>query len=387
MRENDTTCPSKQRVRDALALKVPDKVPFGEWSVDCDTVEKLLGHETYYRAKAKSQIAFWEGRRDEVVQSWREDGIELYRKLDVLDIVTFTACAGIAPPKGYQPEAPRKIGDGIWEDRHGRIYRYSDLTRDITVVYDPVAQTYVPRMEDFESEADVSPPDPSVFEVVDAIMEAHSDRFIAGPSGGEIGVVYLGGQENGMMAMIEHPDIVRAATARQLKAQNARDQYFIRPGQDGVLWGFDFAYKTGPFVSPAMFRDLFLEANKDRVEHIHRNFGLPILKHACGNNWEYMDMFIEIGYDCYQSIQESAGMDLGRLKKLYGNRICLWGGVPVELLVGGTPDEVRMAVRKAMDVGKQGGGYIFGSTHSIAVGTKYDNFMAMLDEFVRLRDY
>lgn len=384
-------CPesaSKRRVKDALALRVPDKIPFGEFAIDCDTVERIVGHETYYRAKAKSQIALWEGRRDEVAQSWIEDGIELYRRLDVLDIVTFPACAGILPPKDYEPNPPKRIDDGVWEDREGRVYRYSEITKDITCVYDPVAEAYVPRLEDFTGEVSVKAPDDSVFEVVDAIISAvGADKYVAGPSGGEVGIVYLGGQEKGMMAMVEHPETVRAAANQALMYQNMLDQWYIRPGQDGVLWGFDFAYKSGPFISPTMFRQLFFDVNRARVKHIHESYHMPILKHACGNNWAYMDMFIEMGYDCYQSIQSSAGMDLGELKNKYGGHICLWGGVSVESLVSGTPNDVRREVRNAIKAAKEGGGYIFGSTHSIAVGTKYDNFMAMVDEFVKLRDY
>ncbi len=68
---------------------------------------------------------------------------------------------------------------------------------------------------------------------------------------------------------------------------------------------------------------------------------MPVLKHACGNNWLLLDMFVEAGFAAYQSIQQSAGMDLPRLKKQYGGRICLWGGIPVEHLVGGTAAEIR----------------------------------------------
>ena len=67
--------------------------------------------------------------------------------------------------------------------------------------------------------------------------------------------------------------------------------------------------------------------------------------------------------------------------------MAVWGGVRVENLVSGTPEDVRADVRRAMAVAKPGGGYILGSSHSIAVGTKYDNLMAMVDEFERLRDY
>ncbi len=154
----------------------------------------------------------------------------------------------------------------------------------------------------------------------------------------------------------------------------------IRPGTDGVLWGTDFAATAGPFISPRMFRSFCLPSIKERVVAV-KSHGLSVLKHACGNNWKLLDMFVEAGYDAYQSIQASASMDLGAVKAQYGDRIALWGGARVESLVSGTPDDVRRDVEVAMRVGAPGSGYIFGTTHSVAVGTKYDNFMAMLDEY------
>jgi uroporphyrinogen-III decarboxylase len=97
-----------------------------------------------------------------------------------------------------------------------------------------------------------------------------------------------------------------------------------------------------------------------------------------------MDMFVEAGYEVYQSIQHSASMELGQVKARYGDKLTLWGGVMVEHLVDGTPADVYRDAELAMRVGPPGGGYIFGDTHSIAVGTKYDNFMAMLDAYHKL---
>jgi len=48
-----------------------------------------------------------------------------------------------------------------------------------------------------------------------------------------------------------------------------------------------------------MFKNLFLQANKDRVEQIHSR-GLKVIKHSCGNNASLLDYFVEIGYDCYE---------------------------------------------------------------------------------------
>jgi len=132
------TMTSKERARTALHGGIPDKVPLGDFSIDADTVSRILGHPTYVRAKARSQIALWEGRRDEVVQNLIEDTIALFRKLDCYDMINLCAMTlGLVPPKGYQPEAPRRIDDVTWEYDDGRILKYSEITADITLVYDP----------------------------------------------------------------------------------------------------------------------------------------------------------------------------------------------------------------------------------------------------------
>ena len=115
-------------------------------------------------------------------------------------------------------------------------------------------------------------------------------------------------------------------------------------------------------------------------------FSVNTIFHNCGNNIPLMEMFIDCGIDCYQSLQTTAGMEVGLLKERYGDSLSFWGGVPVELLIGGNPEEMRQAVREAMERGAPGGGFILGPSHSIAMNTKYENFMAMLDEFVALRD-
>ena len=379
---------SQERVMRVFEHKLPDKVPWGEFTIDYDIVEKILGRETYLRAKAKCQIAFWEGRRDEVVQSWREDIIELYRKLDFFDIINLSAmCSGVAPPKDYQPERPKRIDENTWEMKDGRIYKFSPVTGDITLVYDPEEWTREFRVEDFDLDEEPGIPEPSQFEVVDAAIEAfRNEKFILGPDGGEVSLIQLGGMQRGLAEYALNPEVVKQATQHALVRANKLDKYYIREGQDGIMWGIDFAATKGPFISPRMFRDICLPAIKSRVEHV-KGFGMTIVKHACGNNRELMDMFVEAGYDSYQSIQATAGMDLEWVKRNYGDKLVLWGGVNVENLVSGEPEDVKRDVRKAMDILKSGGNYIFGTSHTIAVGTKYDNFMAMIDEYLRLCDY
>lgn len=377
---------SKQRVLTTLEGKIPDRVPIGEFAIDFDTVEKIIGHETYLRAKARSQVAFWEGRHDEVAESYLNDHIELHKKLD-LDIVTFPMATWLIPPESDDPP-PRKIDETTWEDKYGRIFKYSDITADITCTKDPVMEQKIFTIEEFEKEPVLPERDERSWKIVDTVIKRlKNEKFICGPEGGEIGILMLGGMERGLMELIENPEAVKAATAFYLKQQNLSDEVFVHPDSNGILWGADFAYKSGPFISPAMFKEFFLEPNKARVKNIHEKFGKKVMKHCCGNNNALLDYFIEIGYDAYQSIQPTADMDICQLKKSYGDKITLWGGVALEHLISGTADEVRQDVRTAMQCARIGGRFILGVSHSVAVGSNYDNYMAMLDEYHKLCDY
>ena len=377
---------SNQRVHATLKGEIPDRVPIGEFAVDFDTVEKLLGHETYLRAKAKSQIAFWENRHEEVAQSYIADHIAMHEKLD-LDILVFAMATWWIPDPTDDPP-PRKIDDTTWKDKYGRVYKYSDATADITVVEDPVTEARVFRVEEFLRAPEERRLNAASMRVLRAVTDRFKgEKFIAGPNGGETGVVLLGGMTRGLMELITNPDTVRAAAEYAYREPRSTIRTSSSPTTTPSSGAEDWAYKTGPFFNPLMFRKLFMPWIRRHVESIHKDYGKRVIKHACGNNWKLLDMFVEIGYDCYQSIQPTADMDIAEVKKKYGRKMTLWGGVPVEEMVGGTAEQVRRSVRRAMEVAKPGGRFILGTSHSIAVGSKYDNFMAMLDEHAKLASY
>ena len=195
----------------------------------------------------------------------------------------------------------------------------------------------------------------------------------------------LGSFEDAMMRFAMEPELIRAAHRRTTNRHNQLDKYYFRPGMTGAHISHDIAGTNGPFISPAMFREMCLPYMKERIANIKR-YTDQVSLHNCGRNIPLMDMFIEAGVDCYQSLQTTAGMEIGMLKEQFGHSICFWGGVAVEVLITGTPDDVRREVRTAFERAAAGGGFILGPSHSIAWGTKYENFMAMLDEYVRLRD-
>jgi len=384
---------SKERVRAAIARQPVDRVPLGLYAVDHDTIAAVIGRPTVVRNQLAMQLALWEGRRNEMVEQWKADLTDFYRKIDCVDIITCRD-AMLMPPAGGlvsplmsppypEPGAPpRKISENTWEDVKGRIFKAIPEVNEIKCVHNPVTateQTFC--VEDFSDPVpEPEPPPEEIFEVFDHIAAVFGgDRYILGFSGGCVGISLPSGFEQGLMLYALQPEVIAAMHRRAVVEQTQRDRFWIRPGADGALFDQDMAGTIAPYISPAMFRELCLPYMKERVAAIKRHVPQMVI-HNCGCNLSLVDQFIEAGFDCYQSLQTTANMDIGMLRKRFGDRMAFWGGVPLETLISGTVAETRQATRRTLELAGHDGGIILGPSQSIARGTKYDNFMAMLDE-------
>jgi uroporphyrinogen decarboxylase len=392
---------SKERVRAAIAREPLDRIPFGLYAVDHDTISRVIGRPTIVRNQIAMAVAFWEGRHAEVAQQWVADLTDFYRRLDCVDIITCRDAMLMPPPEvrisplmwvnprydRRELPVPKRIADDRWEDRDGRIYQANHEANEIICVYDPLL-TSPPTFSVAQFEGPIpaaAPPDPAVFAVLDPIMAAFgAEKYIVSPNGGSLIISLLGGYESGLMLHVDQPEVIHAYNRRQVIVQNQLDAYHIRPGCDASLMDTDIGGTAGPIISPKTYRSLYLPYLTQRIAHIKTLVPQAII-HNCGNTIPLIDLFIAAGFDCYQSLQTTAGMEVGLLKARFGERMAFWGGVPLELLIAGTADEVRAAVRTALERGGPTG-FILGPSQSIARNTRYDNFMAMLDEFERLRD-
>ncbi|OGV50521.1 MAG: hypothetical protein A2017_01405 [Lentisphaerae bacterium GWF2_44_16] len=376
---------SKERVKAALEKRPTDKIPLGFYAVDHDVISKVIGRPTYLRNKPGFKVAVWEGRRDEVVESMKRDVVDFYKKIDCVDLLTFKEAHSV-PPKGFKPEnVPDKIDDKTWRDKDG-VWKLEPEANDIMFMPDKKSDELREYSVDEFSDRNITEPDISCFELSEHLIRNFGkEKYIAGYSGGITAVTRLGGTEAGLMTMALQPDVIKACNEQMVFRQNILDRYNILPGVDGVLIEQDMAGTNGPMISPEMFRELCYPYYRRRIENIKKHVPHVIL-HNCGNNLPIMDMLVEGGIDAYESIQTNSAMSIKTLAGLYGERLCIWGAVSLEALISGTVSDVRRDVRRCFEEAQKAKGFILGPSHSIAFGTKYDNFMAMLDEFVKLRD-
>ena len=107
---------SKERVRKTLRHQEPDRVPVGEWGVDYDIVERLLGHQTYWRARQRTTRALWDGKRTQVVDSFKRDLVAMIRAFDH-DLVP----VHLLPPADLEPQKIERPDNDTYVDGHRRV--------------------------------------------------------------------------------------------------------------------------------------------------------------------------------------------------------------------------------------------------------------------------
>ena len=106
----------RERVFAALEHREPDRIPWGEHSIDYNVYEDILGRETLVQAKMKQTQAYWDGRRDEIVECYKRDRLDLIRALE-MDIVFVSR----VPPEGYHPKPMEKLDHETYRDARRNI--------------------------------------------------------------------------------------------------------------------------------------------------------------------------------------------------------------------------------------------------------------------------
>jgi uroporphyrinogen decarboxylase len=152
----------------------------------------------------------------------------------------------------------------------------------------------------------------------------------------------------------------------------------IKEGAEVIVLGDDYAHRSGPFMSPDVFCDLFLPGI-DRIVKTVKEQDAYCVKHCCGNIWKLIDMFLSTCIDGLHPLEPKAGMDIGEVKKRYGEKLCLIGNVDCsEVLSHYDVQSVIDETKRCIDLGGVDGGYILSSSNTIHSSVDPDNYRAML---------
>lgn len=222
-------------------------------------------------------------------------------------------------------------------------------------------------------------PDDTVFEALDYALANASDMFVLGhydvimPTFSTWLPVFLEAMVTDPGVLKTYLDIVHENNFPLLIAQLER-------GVDGIDARVDFCGKNGPMFSRQHF-ERFVKPYLGQITATCHRYGKPFIKHSDGNFKPIeRQIMMECGFDGIHSIEPVADMDIGELKRTYGQHITLCGNVDcAELLSYGTPSQVREATRQVICTAAPGGGFVLASSNCIHSQVPVETLMATLE--------
>ena len=197
---------------------------------------------------------------------------------------------------------------------------------------------------------------------------------------------WMMGTENLLIAMVEEPELLEDMFDTYL---NRCEVLFGRIWDAGyhfdeIYWPDDMGYKGTTFFSPNMYRNLVQPFHKRAVDWAH-NHGIYARMHSCGNIMTLLPDIMDTGVDALNPLEVKAGMDAYKIKKEYGDKLVLHGGI--NAANWNNADVIIGEIEEKVPVLKQNGGFIFSSDHSIPNDVSLENMKRIMDAAKRAGAY
>lgn len=333
---------SYERVMAVLKGKLPDRVPIFELMIDSKVIQGILPGSNYADFVEAMDIDIvvtpTPSRMYSLNKIGEKDGMTIYqsewgeKRIDTGDIVTIPY------------EHPIK-NHTDWENFH---LPDADEPGRLTVL-----KEYVKRFKGKRA------------------IACHLHDSFNYPS-------YLFGMEQLFLNMVLEPGWVKEVITACTNHCVRMVELAVHSGADIILFGDDVGGKVGPLMSPDHYREFFLPG-LIAVTQKAKEMGAKVFKHTDGNVTSLLPMFIDAGIDAFHPSDPSAGMDIVGVKRNYGNRLVVIGGMDTgEPLCNWSVAQIVDEVQRRIKELAPGGGWMIASSNSIHSGVKPDNYHAMI---------
>ena len=266
--------------------------------------------------------------------------------------------------------SPDQYGPTI-TDQWGVVWATSRVDRGYPAIH-PLAQ---PSLLDY---AWPDPLEPGRWNGVERSAAKHSDFY-------RLAVVgdlweranFLRGLDHLLLDLYEHPRFVHDLLDGIAQYNLATLRRIVTLKPDAVFLSDDYGLQRSLMMSPRDWRE-FIKPRLKLLFDEARAAGCSIMLHSCGNVAEIIPDLIELGLDILHPIQPEA-MDGRALKREFGRDLTFCGGLNTQqLLPGGTPEEIRVEVRRLGDELGRAGGYILEPGITVQADVPVENLLAAI---------
>ena len=194
------------------------------------------------------------------------------------------------------------------------------------------------------------------------------------------------GTERLLCALLDDPDWCRDMFAHELELNLALLDRVWDAGYrfDSVGWPDDLGYKGSQFFSLALYREVLKPYHQRAIDWAHAK-GVKVWLHSCGDVRPFVPEWVAMGVDALNPLEVKAGMDPLAIKRKFGDRLVLNGGV--NAVLWDHPAAICAEMERVIPALKAGGGYIFSSDHSVPSSVSLNDFRDIVALAKRLGSY
>ena len=185
------------------------------------------------------------------------------------------------------------------------------------------------------------------------------------------------GMENLLIDMLTEPQVVRDIVKIQTDYYKVVHRKAIAMGIDIIHLTDDYAYHSGPLMSPHLYEEILAPSFKEVVAEIKAQ-GVYCMKHTDGNIHKILPAIVNAGIDGLGPLEPEASMVLADIKKMYPH-LTVMGNVSCDLLGQGTESDIEKTVKSLIDTTASGGHYIISSGNSIAYSARPANVKTLIN--------
>ncbi len=166
--------------------------------------------------------------------------------------------------------------------------------------------------------------------------------------------------------MIEHFTGFYTSIARRIFAAGVQ--------LDAVMFWEDMAYKTGPLISPVLYRKYCFSFYTTMVKMCRENGVEVFMLDSDGNIDELIPIWLDAGISVMHPMEVAAGMDVRTVRKRYGKNVAFLGGIDKRALALGPKAIDDEVIPKIKELEKTGGGFIVECDHAVPPDVSLENY-------------
>jgi uroporphyrinogen-III decarboxylase len=187
------------------------------------------------------------------------------------------------------------------------------------------------------------------------------------------------GIEEAFMAMMTHPEKCKEILMRYAHALAGHVNEQMDAGADAI--NFSAPWTGQNFISLEMYEEIIAPA-QGYIAKVCKERGVPCYCHTCGEIDDRLELILDIGFAGLECLDPPplGNVELDNAVRRIGDRAFIKGNIdPVNVLMNGTPEQVREDAIRRVETGKKAKGFILSTACSIAPSTPPENLDVLFE--------